>query len=163
MAESTPVDRAIPLQDDAATAAFGAALARALDGQGCLAALITLSGALGAGKTTLARGMLRALGHTGSVPSPTYALLEPYQCGPRTLNHLDLYRLAGAEELEFIGWRDLGDTVRLVEWPERVAGLVDQADLALRLEFAGSGRRVHCRAGTPAGARLLAAIEFDND
>ena len=83
--------------------------------------IVTIVGSNGAGKTTLVRGILRALGHAGSVKSPTYTLLEPYEVGDRAVYHLDLYRIGQSEELEFIGIDELmdADAIKLIEWPER--------------------------------------------
>ncbi len=81
---------------------------------------ILLQGELGSGKSSLARAMLHSMGHSGAVPSPTYTLVEPYKLPQVTLYHIDLYRIADQEELEFLGWSDLDDGLRLVEWPERV-------------------------------------------
>lgn len=129
---------AFELYGDASQEALGRQLA------GCLAppCVIWLEGELGAGKTTLARGILRGLGHRGRVPSPTYTLVESYQLGDLRLHHLDLYRLADPEELEYLGLADLCDgcSVLLVEWPERGAGLLPEADVRLRIRHAGQGR-----------------------
>jgi tRNA threonylcarbamoyladenosine biosynthesis protein TsaE len=102
--------------------------------------MILLQGELGTGKTTLARSMLRALGHEGVVPSPTYTLVEPYRIDDRTVYHVDLYRIADASELEFLGWSDLRDGLLLVEWPDRVDGLAGQGDLLVELSYSGNGR-----------------------
>lgn len=131
----------LELADSAATEALGGALARALAGlgpeEGCL---ILLEGELGAGKTTLARGLLHAAGHTGPVPSPTYTLVEPYEVGGRALYHLDLYRIAEPEELEYLGWRDMAGAVSLVEWPQRAPELAARADLVIHLDHTDAGR-----------------------
>lgn len=147
------------LPDAGATEAAGAALAQALQKSGERSLLVLLEGDLGAGKTTLVRGLLRALGIQGPVPSPTYTLLEPYQAGGLSINHLDLYRLADASELEFLGWRDLAGSIRLVEWPERAAGLSDAADLTLGLVPALEGRVLRLAAHSDAGRRWLANID----
>ncbi len=129
----------LTLKDENATAAAGAALASAVKGR---AGIITLSGELGAGKTTFVRGLLRALGHTGAVRSPTYTLVEPYEVGGQRVLHLDLYRLAGAADLTTLGLRDELDdaTLLLVEWPERADGALPAPALALIFEHAPAGR-----------------------
>ena len=133
--------RTIDLPDAAATQALGASLAPSL----CEGGLVLLSGELGTGKTTLVRALLHELGHEGGVRSPTYALVEPYRIGSLDIYHLDLYRIADPEELEFLGFRDwlLPGNLVLIEWPERAAGMLPAADLHLHLEHAGEGRRVH--------------------
>ncbi len=115
---------------------------------------VTIAGELGAGKTTLVRGLLEALGVDGPVRSPTYTLIETYPAGPRRVHHLDWYRLAGPDDLEGVGFRELlgpGHWV-LAEWPERAAPVAAQADLALSLAYAGAGRRLEVRALTARGA-----------
>jgi tRNA threonylcarbamoyladenosine biosynthesis protein TsaE len=143
---------AFDLADAAATDALGARLAPVLAGGG----LVLLSGELGAGKTTLVRALLRTLGHQGTVRSPTYALVESYRIGALEVRHLDLYRIADAGELEFLGlreWLQPGYLV-LVEWPERAAGALPPADLTIALTHAGDGRRVELGGS----ADLLAAV-----
>ncbi|MCG8393421.1 MAG: tRNA (adenosine(37)-N6)-threonylcarbamoyltransferase complex ATPase subunit type 1 TsaE [Pseudomonadales bacterium] len=127
------------LPDEAATLALGKTLARRLSGGGC----VYLQGDLGAGKTTLVRGILRGLGHEGAVKSPTYTIVEPYEFGDVHIYHFDLYRLADPEELELIGVRDYfasGDLC-LLEWPERGAGVVPSPDLTITLAVDGRGRK----------------------
>ena len=134
--------------DEAAQLAWGAALGEALCCVPGLArgtgGLIFLEGDLGAGKTTLVRGLLRGLGHRGPVRSPTYTLVESFELPAARIHHLDLYRLADAEELEYLGIRDLldGDSLVLVEWPERGAGVLPEPDLSVRIAQHGSGRRI---------------------
>lgn len=120
--------------------ALGAELAR----QVAPGTLLFLHGNLGAGKTTLVRGFLRALGHSGAVRSPTYALVESYQLAGRHYHHFDLYRLGDPEELEFLGIRDYldGTATLLVEWPERAGDLLPPPDLRVLIEVEGEGRRV---------------------
>lgn len=144
------------LRGPRATEALGAQLAVALP-ENCR---IDFTGELGAGKTTLVRGLLRALGHAGAVRSPTYTLIEPYQVADRRLYHLDLYRLSDPEELEYIGLRDLlhEPAVLLVEWPERGAGILPEPDLAITLTVAGMIRLARLVAHTPIGAALLARL-----
>lgn len=146
--------------DAEATAAVGAALAAALPG-GASTLLLTLKGELGAGKTTLARALLRALGVTGTVRSPTYTLVEPYESGGRTFLHFDLYRLTGPAELEALGYRELRATsvLSLLEWPERGGAAVGRADLACDAVWQEVGRRFDFTAGTDAGRAWLAALQ----
>lgn len=130
--------REIELTDASATEALGSALADVLPSGG----VVFLHGQLGAGKTTLVRGLLRAFGYTGFVRSPTYALVESYEVEGRSIHHFDLYRLSDPEELEFIGLRDYLDAeaVSLIEWPERGKGLLPEPDLSIGLAMAGKGR-----------------------
>lgn len=122
---------------------------------------VGLGGELGAGKTTFARALLRGLGHTGRVPSPTYTLLEHYEFGELTVVHLDLYRLAEPRELENLGLRDwlaLPAVWVLIEWPERGGPLVETLDLSLRLASgADEMRTLTAEALTAAGTAALAA------
>lgn len=142
----------IDLADAEATEAAGARLATALRGQG---GVVLLRGALGAGKTTLVRGLLRALGVTGAVRSPTYTLVEPYDTADTRVLHVDLYRLADATEIEGLGIREAldGGTLLLVEWPERAPGALPPADLDLTLAHSGERRSLVAQAATPLGGR----------
>jgi len=128
----------IRLDGEAAQSAFG----RRIAGHLTPPLTVYLQGDLGTGKTTLVRGILRGLGHTGPVRSPTYTLLEPYELQDMHLYHLDLYRLGDPEELEYLGLRDLLDaeSVLFVEWPERGAGVLPPPDLTVRIQHAGEGR-----------------------
>lgn len=145
------------LVGEAAQHAFGRRIAGVLEAP----CVIYLRGDLGAGKTALARGILRGLGHRGAVRSPTYTLLEPYELAGVRIYHLDLYRLGDPEELEFLGLRDLLDaeSVLLVEWPERGAGFLPPEDLEIRIEHAGAGRDLRLLPRTPVGHRLSAALD----
>lgn len=144
------------LADAGATESLGARL-----GVCCTVGLLVfLHGELGAGKTTLVRGLLRGLGYQGGVKSPTYTLVESYQLAGRAVHHLDLYRLADAEELQWLGIRDLlaGDALCLVEWPERGAGVLPPPDLSLTLVYEGAGRRLSGKALSAAGAGVLGCL-----
>jgi len=106
--------------------------------------IILLNGELGAGKTTLVRGLLRHLDFKGIVKSPTYTLVEPYQFERRMVYHFDLYRLGDPEELEYIGGRDYwqGDNLCLLEWPEKAKGFLPEEDLNLNILYQGNSRIV---------------------
>lgn len=144
------------LADAAATEAFGGQLADCCED----GLLVFLHGHLGAGKTTLVRGFLRACGHSGPVKSPTYTLIEPYTTARGPLYHLDLYRLADPEELEWIGIRDLfdDDSTCLIEWPEQGEGMLPEPDLRVSLNAAGSGRKLQLDAASTRGERVLACL-----
>lgn len=148
------------LPDTAATERLGRQLATAL-GDRPGGWLILLRGELGSGKSTLARAMLRAFGHKGAVPSPTYTLIEPYNFSNFTAYHIDLYRIVDPDELEYLGWSDLEHGLRMVEWPERIPGLEAQADLVVRLGYEGIGRSVAVSGVSERGARLLAGINLN--
>ncbi|MDX2350188.1 MAG: tRNA (adenosine(37)-N6)-threonylcarbamoyltransferase complex ATPase subunit type 1 TsaE [Porticoccus sp.] len=124
-------------------------------------ALVSLDGDLGAGKTTLCRGVLQAFGHTGAVKSPTYTLVESYQLGDALLHHFDLYRLGDPEELEFIGIRDYlhQGNYCLIEWPNRGAGILPVPDLEVMISVTKNGRDVSITAATDVGDSLLLALD----
>ncbi len=144
------------LADAEATDALGRALARTLPGGG----VVFLRGDLGAGKSCLARSMLRELGVEGPIKSPTYTLVERYQLSEGEAAHLDLYRIADAAEIEFLGLDAILPEVRLmlVEWPERAGSGLPAADLELAFEVLPEGREVFISASTVAGESWLAAL-----
>jgi tRNA threonylcarbamoyladenosine biosynthesis protein TsaE len=148
--------RVLTLADEAATLALGFRLAPALDPP----QVVYLKGDLGAGKTTLARGILRALGYSGPVKSPTYALVESYDLERQTVHHLDLYRLGEPAELEALGIRDMLDptALLLVEWPERGAGWLPPADFEVQLVHQSQGRQARIRAYSPRGRALMGLL-----
>lgn len=135
------------LPDEAATIAFAQKLAPALREGGVL----YLCGELGAGKTTFARALLQALGAGERIKSPTYSLLERYRANGHDAFHLDLYRIAAPDELEYLGLDELRDpqAIVLVEWPERGTGALPAADLELLLEHAGQARTARLCASSP--------------
>lgn len=147
----------IDLPGEAATEALAGQIVDALPAN-LRGLIVLLQGELGAGKSTLARAMLRALGHGGAVPSPTYTLVEPYDVADGRVYHIDLYRIASADELEFLGWSELDDGLRVIEWPERVAGLEGQSDLLVKLGYAGQGRFAEISAISERGARILTGM-----
>ncbi|WP_415892375.1 tRNA (adenosine(37)-N6)-threonylcarbamoyltransferase complex ATPase subunit type 1 TsaE [Neptuniibacter sp. PT8_73] len=151
----------VKLSDEEAMIAFGHKIANAAAGRG----VIFLLGDLGMGKTTLSRGILRGCGHQGSVKSPTYTLVEPYEVGEQQIYHFDLYRLSDPEELEFLGIRDYFEdkALCLVEWPERGQGILPEADLLLQIELDGRGRQLtwtpQSELGQQMADKLLQATE----
>jgi tRNA threonylcarbamoyladenosine biosynthesis protein TsaE len=150
------------LQDEAGTAAIGAALARAL----APGLAIHLHGDLGAGKTTLTRAMLHAAGHTGHVRSPTYTLMEPYTVaidGQQVeVLHFDLYRLASAEEFLDAGFREHfgGQAICIVEWPEKAAPVLPSPDIDVLLSISGRGRDIELQALSDQGYQCLDRLKF---
>jgi tRNA threonylcarbamoyladenosine biosynthesis protein TsaE len=150
----------LSLADEAATIRAGAALARALPDITRQNLLFGLEGELGSGKTTLARALLRALGVVGTIRSPTFTLVEPYETARGAVHHLDLYRLeAGGAALEGLGFRDIRGQAGLVlvEWPERAGTALGTPDLLARLAHEGRGRRISLEAGSPSGRGWLDA------
>ncbi|MEO7251800.1 MAG: tRNA (adenosine(37)-N6)-threonylcarbamoyltransferase complex ATPase subunit type 1 TsaE [Arenimonas sp.] len=141
------------LADSAATDRLGTLLAQSMAESG----VVFLRGDLGAGKSSLARAMLRALGVSGAIKSPTYTLIERYPLARGQAVHLDLYRIAEAAELEFLGLDDLGEGLRLwlVEWPERAAAALPPPDLEIGLEVTGSGRVVELQESSDLGRDWL--------
>lgn len=141
------------------TARVGRALATALPATGA-PFIIHLRGDLGAGKTTLARSVLQALGVEGPVKSPTYTLLEPYRAAQRSLVHLDLYRVREVAELEGLALRDYYEprSVWLVEWPERGVGVLPPADLEVEIEFGVQVRYISLSAKSATAQPIVAAL-----
>jgi tRNA threonylcarbamoyladenosine biosynthesis protein TsaE len=123
------------LADEAATVAFGRQLSEILSNRYSGCAVVFLRGQLGAGKTTLVRGLLQGLGHEGVVKSPTYTLLEPYNMRAGEVFHFDLYRVNDPQELEFVGFDEIidGAGLKLFEWPEKAADWLPQPDVEVSL------------------------------
>ncbi len=148
---------AINLPDEAATAAFAARLSRVLTP----GLVLYLRGDLGAGKTTLVRALLNALGYQGRVKSPTYTLLEQYEAGGLNLRHFDLYRFQDASEWESAGFGDEFDAVNicLVEWPDKAADLIPPADMEIIFDILPDGRNISLQAHTDTGRECLNSLE----
>ena len=152
------------LADSSATEALGQALARTMPGAvATQGAVLYLQGELGAGKTTCVRSLLRALGVTGLVRSPTYTLVETYRLDRLTCVHVDLYRLQGPLEVNELGLRDFlsAGCLLLVEWPEKGRGALPQADLEVTLTYAGAGRRARVRPASPRGSAWVDDLRHD--
>lgn len=145
--------KTIEIASASAMEAFGAAIAKTATS----AVTVYLSGELAAGKTTFARGYMRALGHNGAVKSPTFTLVESYELDHRSVHHFDLYRLEDAEELEYIGLDEYFEAGAdcLVEWPERGRSALPVPDLDIDFEVCGDARVARISAATEYGQRLL--------
>ena len=149
------------LADETATVAFGARLAAVTGGHG----ILFLEGDLGAGKTTLSRGLIRGLGHEGAVKSPTFTVVEPYEIGDIRAFHFDLYRLVDPEELEFMGIRDYfeGDPLCLFEWPDKGAGVLPKPDLTITIRPQAGGRALQLTPQTARGQGWCASLATDSE
>jgi len=146
----------ILLEDEQKMQVFGEKIAQVI-GQINAPLLILLNGDLGAGKTTLSRGILNGLGHRGSVKSPTYTLVEPYDLEIGKVFHFDLYRLVDPEELYDIGFNDYLTESQLcmIEWPDKGGSLLPKADISLQINSNGSGRQVILTAQTSLGSQCV--------
>lgn len=144
------------LASDADTLAWGEKIGRALKGRG----IVYLYGELGAGKTTLCRGILRSYAYSGAVKSPTYTIMEPYELDAVRIFHFDLYRLNDPDEWNYLGVDGFfsEQTLCLIEWPERVGGNLPMADLAVTLAYQEQGRTMKIRALSDYGHGVLAAL-----
>ena len=141
------------LADESATIALAQRLAARLKP----GMVIYLHGDLGAGKTTLVRGVLNALGYAGRVKSPTYTLVEPYHAAGLDLRHFDLYRMHDETEWEAAGFRDEfdGHNIFFIEWPEKAQGLLPQADIEIDFKILTQGREAAIHANTEMGRQCL--------
>jgi len=136
---------------------LAAVFAKAIEG----GAVIYLQGPLGAGKTTFARGFLQALGYTGKVKSPTFSLAEEYKLNHRKICHFDFYRLSDPEELIHIGIHDYfqPENICLIEWPERGAALLPEADVICEIAINDAGRDVSFTANTDTGNEIIEELK----
>lgn len=144
------------LPDERATSAFAGSLATALS----FPLVLTLSGEIGAGKTSFIRALLKALGVGESVKSPTFSLVESYQCQDLQIHHFDLYRIQEELELDYIGFRDYftPNSFCCIEWPERAPQSLDAVDIHGSLTTKGSGRLMSLHALTDTGERILSCL-----
>ena len=146
------------LPDEGATEVLAERLAAAMPGQTAGLTLL-LRGDLGAGKSTFARALIRSLGHSGAVPSPTYTLVEPYDLPGGMVYHVDLYRVSSEEELRYLGWTELDEGFRIVEWPDRAPGIAASADISVELDYEEPGRRGTITGLSPGGQRIVARLD----
>ena len=153
---SSVLESSFIIEDEESMVAFGGKLAEAL----VSGLIITLNGDLGAGKTTLSRGILHGLGHHGAVKSPTYTIVEPYQLDIGSVYHFDLYRVNDPQELDYIGFSDYLDqgALSLIEWPERGDGYLTSTDVSIEIEHLAHGRCVCVAALTDKGCSVLAGL-----
>jgi tRNA threonylcarbamoyladenosine biosynthesis protein TsaE len=149
------------LADSTATEALGARIATHTPWLAPQPLTVFLQGELGAGKTTLARGLLRQLGVSGAIRSPTYSLVEHYDVAPWVVLHADLYRLGGSEDVEQLGLRDAHQrgTLLLIEWPERAVERLPSPELMIELQVQGEQRQARLRAASAAGRAWLARLD----
>ena len=149
------------IPDEFSMLRFGKKLAETLlVQQSKKAVIVYLNGDLGAGKTTLTRGMLQGIGHQGNVKSPTYTLVEEYNIAGKMIYHFDLYRLADPEELEFMGIRDYFNTdcICLIEWSEKGQGILPEADFLVNIDYYDDARNIELVAQTELGENIIQAF-----
>ncbi|MBV1872444.1 MAG: tRNA (adenosine(37)-N6)-threonylcarbamoyltransferase complex ATPase subunit type 1 TsaE [Gammaproteobacteria bacterium] len=143
----------VTLADDTETISWGSKIALTLQKGG----IVYLQGELGAGKTTLCRGILRAYGHAGAVKSPTYTIIEPYELECVNVYHFDLYRMLDPEEWEYLGVDDYfsPENVCLVEWPDKGRDYLPACDVSITLEYLNEGRRMTVESHGQRGGKIL--------
>ncbi|MDB5980903.1 MAG: ATP-binding protein [Pseudomonas sp.] len=147
------------MANEDAMMSFGSRIAHVSQGLG----VIFLEGDLGAGKTTLSRGIIRGFGHVGAVKSPTFTLIEPYELERFRVYHFDLYRLVDPEELEYMGIRDYfdGGALCLIEWPQRGAGFLPKPDLTITIGAHSEGRLLTLSPNGSRGETWCAALALE--
>ncbi len=160
MASANGVQLSVNLEGERKMQDFGAQLATAI-GKIDAPLLMLLNGDLGAGKTTISRGLLQGLGHQGAVKSPTYTLVEPYKLDIGVGYHFDLYRLIDSEELEHIGFSDYLSEAKLciIEWPENGGSYIPQPDISIDISVYQSGRRLTLSSATESGNRCINLLQ----
>ena len=148
----------ITLKNETETTEIGSKLASCLKG----GEVIYLKGDLGAGKTTLVRGALNGLGHTGNVKSPTFTIVESYSIDDYIIYHFDLYRINDEDELEYIGIRDYcdGSAICFFEWPERGGDLLPDADILISLSYQNEGRALEISAFSEIGDSIIGNLSI---
>ncbi|MGL5743399.1 MAG: tRNA (adenosine(37)-N6)-threonylcarbamoyltransferase complex ATPase subunit type 1 TsaE [Legionella sp.] len=144
------------LPDEKASAHFAVRLAACLNPS----LVMSFSGDLGAGKTTIIRAMLRHLGVQSAIKSPTFSLVESYSCHSLLIHHFDLYRIHHEEELEYLGFRDYftQESICCIEWAENAGKALPNVDIRFKLSITGAGREMHIVALSVAGKRILALL-----
>jgi tRNA threonylcarbamoyladenosine biosynthesis protein TsaE len=154
------IQLSVVLEGESKMVDFGAQLAGAI-GKIDSPLLILLNGDLGAGKTTISRGILKGLGHLGAVKSPTYTLVEPYQLAIGKIYHFDLYRLIDPEELEHIGFSDYLSEAKLciIEWPENGGSYISLPDISIDIQLNESGRQVTLDSSTESGKQCINLLQ----
>ena len=160
MASANGVQLSVNLEGERKMQDFGAQLATAI-GKIDAPLLMLLNGDLGAGKTTISRGLLQGLGHQGAVKSPTYTLVEPYELDIGVVYHFDLYRLIDSEELEHIGFSDYLSEAKLciIEWPENGGSYIPSPDISIDIQLHESGRQVTLDSGTESGKQCIKLLQ----
>ena len=151
--------------DEAEMCAFGHRLVETICSEShSKGVTLYLNGPLGAGKTTLSRGIIQGLGHKGKVKSPTYTLVEEYRLQDKNIYHFDLYRLSDPEELEFMGIRDYftENSICLIEWAEKGQGLLAEPDLLVNIDYANNARNVQLIAKSKLGNNIIQHLHLNN-
>lgn len=145
------------LSDELATVNMGKSLAQVTKALDVPSLVVFLNGDLGAGKTTLTRGFVQGMGHTGNVKSPTYTIVEPYDLDPWQVFHFDLYRLSDPEELEYMGIRDYFNDkcCCFIEWPEKGTGILAKEDLIVDMKYDNEQRRITLTAVSDVGKNII--------
>ena len=123
--------------------------------------IVFLNGDLGAGKTTLCRGILRTFNYLGAVKSPTYTLVEPYQIDIGHINHFDFFRIEHPDELDYIGLEEYFsvDTISLIEWPERGLGVLPKSDLTISVDFQNQHRVIQMESNSDLGEKICSQVK----